>query len=129
MGEDYISYELTDKGLKLKAKGELAREAVRALYESPYSFRRVNVSMTNPDNLNEVEIEVPGTADDHLEALKTLYREELIECNHEIVERVPVDDTVWLGMDAEIHTKSNPDILHCKICGKIYNQRMDEWEA
>ena len=80
------------------------------------------------EKVNEYEIVLKGTREAAKTALRVLYEEEIIECDHELTEEVSVDDTRWIGADGELHERSNPDAIRCQICGKYYNPSTDEWE-
>lgn len=62
-----------------------------------------------------------------VKTLKQLYDAELIDCDHEYTEKVPVDDTRWLEPDG-VHERSNPDETRCIICESIYNPKEETWE-
>lgn len=64
---------------------------------------------------------------DALSALRQLYENELIECDHSYTEIVAVDDDRWLEPDG-VHERSNPDETRCLICGATYNQKEETWE-
>ena len=75
-----------------------------------------------------IELKMSGSRSQAKTTLRELYESEVIDCDHEITEDVPVDDTRWIGSDGEIHARSNPDAVRCQICGKYYNPAEEEWE-
>lgn len=72
-------------------------------------------------------ITIRGTNEQLVEALRTLYENDLVDCDHEFTETVGVDDDRWIGPDGELHERSNPDCEHCLICGKYYYPEAEEW--
>jgi hypothetical protein len=74
-----------------------------------------------------LKISVHGTEKQIIEVLRTLYEEELIGCNHEITEYVPVDDDRHFDGAGNLHEHSNPDALRCIVCGKYWHPAEEEW--
>ena len=72
-------------------------------------------------------ITIRGTTEQLVEALRTLYENDLVDCDHEFTETVGVDDDRWIGSDGELHERSNPDCEHCLVCGKYYYPEAEEW--
>lgn len=77
----------------------------------------------------EIEIQTSGTRDQAVITLRELYEAEVIDCDHELTEEIPVDDDRWIGADGELHERSNPDATRCQICGKYYNPSTEGWEV
>lgn len=73
------------------------------------------------------EVKLAGTKKEIQEAMKTLYLEDFLDCDHEITEQEEQDDTRWLAPDG-LHERSNPDITRCLICGAWYNDGAEEWQ-
>lgn len=120
-------YSEENKELTIQVPNGLLVEVMGALYNSPYYFKTATVKMSL-SNTSEVEVIIPGSKRDAIQAARTLYKEELMECEHEFTEYVGTDDSIWMGPDGELHQKSNPDVEHCLVCGKFYNQDAEEWE-
>lgn len=127
--ETSYKIEYPDKGdneLTLHGSVELTREAVEAFAGSD-CLPGAKVSV-DPDN-ETATIIIKGTSKELVAALRLLYENELIECDHEFTESVSVDDTRWFGSDGEVHARSNPDAERCLICGKYYNPVEEDWQS
>ena len=80
------------------------------------------------DDKTKYEIVLRGTKKSLIEALKTLYFEDCIECNHEITHYEGVDDDLYFDAYGNLQERSNPDIEVCDICEKSYNTEAEEWQ-
>lgn len=74
-----------------------------------------------------IELKMSGNRNQARITLRELYEDDVIDCDHEITEEIPVDDDRWFGADGELHERSNPDATRCQICGKYYNPVEGEW--
>lgn len=121
--------QVPDEGnseLELHGTDAQARWAMEAFAGTDYLLlSKVEI---NPVN-QAATIRIHGTNEQLIGALRTLYENELIECDHEFTETVGVDDTRWIGNDGEVHARSNPDAEHCLICGKYYNPVEEDWQS
>ena len=72
-------------------------------------------------------ITIRGTTEQLVEALRTLYENDLVDCDHEFTEAVGVDDDRWFGPNGELYERSNPDCEHCLVCGKYCYPEAEEW--
>lgn len=119
--------QVPDKGgseLELHGTEDQARWAMEAFAGTDYlMLSRVAL---NPAN-KTATITIRGTNEQLIGALRTLYENELVDCDHAFTETVGVDDDRWFGADGELHERSNPDIERCVICGKYYNPETEEW--
>ena len=119
--------QVPDKGgseLELHGTEDQARWAMEAFAGTEY--RILSKVALNPANKTAMII-IRGTNEQLIGALRILYENELIDCDHEFVETVGVDDDRWFGADGELHERSNPDIERCVICGKYYYPEAEEW--
>lgn len=80
------------------------------------------------DDKAKYEIVLRGTKKSLIEALKALYFEDIIECNHEITHYESVDDDRYFDAYGNLQERSNPDIEVCDICEKYYNPQDEEWQ-
>ena len=76
-----------------------------------------------------IELKMSGNRNQARITLRELYEDEVVDCDHELTEEIPVDDNRWIGADGELHERSNPDATRCQICGKYYNPSTEEWEV
>lgn len=76
-------------------------------------------------NDKDVILELHTSENQAPQILKLLYEEEFITepCSHEFTETVGVDDDTTPGK----MQRSNPDVMRCKVCGKYYNPKTEEW--
>lgn len=95
------------------------------------AFAGTDYLMLSKVELNPAEktatITIRGTNEQLVGALRTLYENDLVDCDHEFTENVGVDDDRWIGPDGELHERSNPDCERCLICGKYYYPEAEEW--
>lgn len=124
-----IGYKIvaTDKKngvLALHGTEDQARWATEAFAGADYL--KLSKVELNPAE-KTATITIHGTNEQLVEALRTLYENELIDCDHEFTETVGVDDDCWFGPDGELHERSSPDCEHCLICGKYYYPEAEEW--
>lgn len=125
-----------DIGYKIVATDK--KYDVLAIHGTEYQARLATEALAGTDylKLSKVEINpaektatvtVRGTDEQLAGALRTLYENDLVDCDHEFTEAVGVDDDRWIGPDGELHERSNPDCEHCLICGKYYYPEAEEW--
>ena len=113
-----------DSVLELHGTEDQAYWALKTLAGTDYLIlSKVEMSPAN----KTATITIRGTNEQLIGALRTLYENELVDCDHEFTETVSVDDDRWFGADGELHERSNPDIERCLICGKFYNPHEEEW--
>ena len=114
------------------------RNGVLGLHGTEYQARLATEAFAGTDylKLSKVELNpaektatttIRGTNEQLVGALRTLYENELVDCDHEFTETVGVDDDRWIGPDGELHERSNPDCEHCLVCGKYYYPEAEEW--
>ena len=116
-----------DKGnsvLAIHGTEDQARWATEALAGTDY-LKLSKVELNPAEKTATVTIR--GTDEQLAGALRILYENDLVDCDHEFTETVGVDDDRWFGPDGELHERSNPDREHCLICGKYYYPEAEEW--
>lgn len=119
--------QMPDEGnsvLELHGTEDQARWATQAFAGTEYLM--LSKVELNPAK-KTATITIRGTNEQLIGALRTLYENELVDCDHEFTETVGVDDDRWIGADGELHERSNPDCEHCLICGKYYYPEAEEW--
>lgn len=125
-----------DIGYKIVATDK--KNGVLAIHGTEYQARLATEALAGTDylKLSKVElnpaektatITIRGTNEQLAGALRALYENDLVDCDHEFTETVGVDDDRWIGPDGELHERSNPDCEHCMICGKYYYPEAEEW--
>ena len=105
--------------LVLTGTNEQALAALHALDESESHYNEVTVAFEETDG-SDAKLTLPGNPIEIKNALIDVYNADLIECEHEFTEEVPVDDTRWLAPDG-VHGHSNPDAIRCEICAQKKN--------
>lgn len=63
-----------------------------------------------------------------IEVLKALVEDDFIDCGHEFTEEVGQDDRRYFDGSGKLIEESQPDVLVCKICGKVYNPAEESWQ-
>ena len=116
------TYEITLNGTPTEAAF-----AIGCLMEASDKCGCLSFTAEAP-NTGRITIKTEGTREQAKNTLRELYEAEVIDCDHEFTEDVPVDDTRWIGNDGEVHARSNPDAIRCQICGKYYNPAEETWE-
>ena len=126
MNTGYKIAHLVNKNSVLALHGteDQARRATEAFAGTDYL--KLSKVELNPAN-KTATVTVRGTNEQLVGALRTLYENDLVDCDHEFTEAVGVDDDRWIGPDGELHERSNPDCEHCLICGKYYYPEAEEW--
>ena len=104
-----IGYQihLPDEGdnvLELHGTEDQARWAMQALVGTGYL--KLSKVELNPAE-KTATITIRGTNEQLIVALRILYENELVDCDHEFTETVGVDDDRWIGADGELHERSH----------------------
>lgn len=124
IGYKIVTLNEKNSVLALHGTEDQARWATEALAGTDYlKLSRVEL---NPAG-KTATVTIRGTTEQLVEALRTLYENDLVDCDHEFTETVGVDDDRWIGSDGKLHEHSNPDCGHCLICGKYYYPEAEEW--
>lgn len=123
-GYKIVNLDKKNSVLALHGTEDQARWATEALAGTDY-LKLSKVELNPAEKTATVTIR--GTDEQLAGALRILYENDLVDCDHEFTETVGVDDDRWIGPDGELHERSNPDCEHCLICGKYYYPEAEEW--